>query len=423
MAHNATNNRARGARAAEANRNALLNLTIGEVALRGLEQISLRQIAKAAGVSTTAIFQNFEGKADLIAAAANQAIASDEAFHAELRESCFSLIADQQGLADFLASYIELRIGRSDAAFLAELLVQLGELPQCREALRGWQRKRFAFWRELVDRLPVPAGLAGIISSYVVMEELYARALTSHPQYRLLMLETCRALCGAVRGSSKPAGSAAARLATEPFAIRQPHRNGAGQPIAEHLLHSAVEIINEAGVHALNQRDLAARAGVSASLIAYHYKDMRTLTTQAVWHALVQGIPVQLDPGGDKSAFPATLSEWFATLESMLQIGGSGPQGFYIGLSRLSSEACLLASRNPALVPLISYLRGLEGWGTYRVSQSIPTLAESVERDQAAAFAVWIKSQALLRIAGLAEPDPTAESVANAAALVFPGRR
>lgn len=103
----------------------------------------------------------------------------------------------------------------------------------------------------------------------------------------------------------------------------------------------------------------------------------------------------------------------------MLQVSPNQSQGFYIGLSRLSSEACLLAGRNPEMVPLISYLRGLEGWGTYRVSQSFPALADQIGRDQAAAFAVWIKSQAILRIAGLVEAEPAGAAITSAAALVL----
>lgn len=409
-------NRKSAARAGLAIRQILLQLTIEEGASRGLEHIALRQIAKAASISTTVIFQNFEGKADLIAAAAELAAELDARFHDELREQCFGLVSGRLGLADFIASYIELRSGRSEATYLANLLIHSREHAQCARTLQDWHQARMAFWQDLANRQPVPSGLGAIIGSYVVMEEFYAHALKHHPQYRLLMLETCRALCNV---APRPAESTARLLGTVPFAIHHPDRNGTGQPVAEQLLQAAVAIINEAGVHALNQRDLAARAGVSGSLIAYHYKDMRNLTTQAVWHALVQGIPVQLDPEGDAAAFPATLSEWFATLETMLQVGSDQPQGFYIGLSRLSSEACLLAGRNPEMVPLISYLRGLEGWGTYRVSQSLPALADQIGRDQAAAFAVWIKSQAILRIAGLIEANPAGAEITNAAALVL----
>ena len=395
-------------------RQALVQLTVEEAACRGLEGISLRQIAKAASTSTTVIFQNFDGKSGLIAAAAEHAAALDAAFHSELRAKCFELVSGRLGLADFVVSYIELRSGRTEAKFLANLLIHSQEHLECAPTLRNWHQARMTFWRDLVDRQPVPFELGEIIGSYVVMEEFYAHALWRHPQYRLLMLETCRSLCGA---APQREHSAASLLDTVPFAIHHPDRNGTGQPIAQQLLQAAVEIINEAGVHALNQRKLAARAGVSASLIAYHYKDMQNVTTQAVWHALTQGIPVQLDP--DAAAFPATLSDWFASLKAMLQLDPDLPQGFYVGLSRLSTEACLLAGRNPEMIPLISYLRGLEGWGTYRVYQSLPALSNQIGRDQAAAFSVWVKSQGVLRIAGLIAAQADSAEIARTAALLL----
>ena len=405
-------------------RETLLALTIELSAKVGLERLSLRQIATAAGVSTTAIFQNFNDKADLLAAAVNRAIALDDALHRQLEKDVFPLVSGHLGFADFMATTIELHATRCEARFLSEVLVKLRDHPQCADALAIWHRNHIAFWQGLLDRLAVPAGFAGIVARYAFMEGIYAHAMLGQGTYRMLLLETCRALCDAGfngGGSANLRSDASALLDTTPFAVHGPDQREGNQPVAEQLLDAAVGIINHSGMRSLNQRALAAKAGVSGSLIAYHFGDMKTLTIQAIWRALVQGIPSQLDPSGDLSSFPTSLEDWLAILEAMLEVGKDGTDaGFYISVSQLSAEACFLVGENPQLMPLVNYLRGLEGWGTFRVSQSIPPIAEHIRRDHAAAFGVWIKGEALLRNAGIDTGQEDTIPVWSAARMLFP---
>lgn len=404
-------------------RETLLTLTIELSANVGLERLSLRQIAAAAGVSTTAIFQNFEGKADLMAAAVDHAIALDEGLHHQLQDDAVPLIAGHLGFADFVATTVELRAPRCEARLLSEVLVQLHDHPQCADALAVWHRNRIAFWAGVLEKLGRPSGFAEIVARYVLMEGFYAHAMLREGQYRMLLFETCRALCDAVFHDGHSAGQrsdASTLLGTVPFAVRSPEQPGSHQPVAEQLLDTAVDIINQSGMRTLSQRALAARAGVSGSLIAYHFGDMKALTIQAIWRALVQGIPSQLSPAGDSASFPKSLDEWLRILESMLKVSRDDEAtGFYISVSQLSAEACLLAGQNPELMPLVRYLRGLEGWGTYRVSQSIPAIASDIRRDHAAAFGIWIKAEALLRKAAM--DNTPRQSVRSAASMIFPG--
>jgi AcrR family transcriptional regulator len=187
------------------------------------------------------------------------------------------------------------------------------------------------------------------------------------------------------------------------------------------LLDAAMQIINRVGVGGINQRAIARAVGVSPSMITYHFNDMKTFTTQAIWRALVQGIPVQLDPDHESEELPRDLPEWLGILDNLLQPGQSGRDaGFYVGFSRLTGEACLMARRNPALLPLIIYLRGLEGWGTYRVSRAIEPLARRIGRDHASAFGIWIKAEAMLRSSGLVDSTRGIDRLTTAARLIFP---
>lgn len=321
-----------------------------------------------------------------------------------------------------MVAYVQLRASGSQSRFISEMLVNLRDYPECVEVLRSWHDARVAQWQGLLVRLGVDPALGEILAGYLIMEGLYAHALQHSSSYRLLLAETCRAVCETVLngGTGRTSGRVSTLLDVRPFAIRGPSEPDARQPVAEQLLASAVEIINESGMRTLNQRALAARAGVSGSLIAYHFGDMKSLSTQAIWRALVQGIPSQLDPAGDSSTFPSSLEEWFDILEALLEVGEGRARGFYISAAQLSAEACLFACHNPQLMPLVTYLRGLEGWGTYRVSRTLPAIADLIGRDHATSFGVWIKSEALLRYLGIRSGPEEYQPVSVAADLIFP---
>lgn len=403
-------------------RESLLSLTIAAAAKHGLDGISLRAIAADAGVSTTAIFQNYTGKAELIAAAARLAASRDAVWHRTLREQTCSVVRGHLGFADFVAAYVELRSGGDHARFLTELLVTAQDHPLCLDTLREWQSQRCAYWADLVALQGIDPAMGAIVADYVLMEEFYAHALIDQVEYRLLLRETSRALCAAAfstgpRSDAEP--GVAELLHVTPLAVRRPSL-GEGHPVAGQLLEAAVQIINRSGVSGINQRAIANAVGVSGSMITYHFNDMKNFVTQAIWRALVQDIPVQLDPDDDQAQQPANLSEWLGILDGLLQpVGPERDTGFYVSFSRLTGEACLMARRNPALLPLLRYLRGLEGWGTYRVSRSIAALAPHIARDQAAAFGVWIKAEAILRSAGLADSRLGPARLSTAANLIF----
>jgi AcrR family transcriptional regulator len=404
-------------------RETLLELTINAAARLGLDGISLRGIAAEAEASTTAIFQNYSGKSELVADAVRAAIAQDDAFHQDLREQAFGLIRGHLAFADFIACYVELRAVSAHARFLAEVIVKAQAYPQCFAALRQWRGRRQEFWAELIALQEVSADLAAIVGDYVLMEEFYAHALMEQMQYRLLLRESARALCEAAFHDGRGGGlesNVSLTLGINPFSARGPS-TGDGHAAAGQLLDAAMQIINRVGVGGINQRAIARAVGVSPSMITYHFNDMKTFTTQAIWRALVQGIPVQLDPDHESEELPRDLPEWLGILDNLLQPGQPGRDaGFYVGFSRLTGEACLMARRNPALLPLIIYLRGLEGWGTYRVSRAIEPLARRIGRDHASAFGIWIKAEAMLRSSGLVDSTRGIDRLTTAARLIFP---
>lgn len=410
---------------ADEQRQALLATTIEVAAQRGLGEFSLRHLATAAGASTTLIFQNFNGKADLLVNAVRLAAARDRVFHEGLLAKAVGLLNTHISFADFLAHYVMLRPSSADARFLSEMLVALDDYPECHEQIKEWISFRTGFWTAVLGRLDAREGLADVVAHFVMMEEFYAYALHGEIVYGLLLSETCRAVCEAdFHGGASVAAQSGISLAlgTEPLSLRETE-SPEEATVREQLLAEALRIIEHSGLEALNQRRIAKDAGVSASAITYHFKDMKSFRTRAVWRALVQDLPTQLDPEGPESKNTQDISHWLEALAAMLEQGSpTTPPGFYVGFSRLTAQACLLSRSDDSLVPLISYLRELEGWGTYRVSRTVEPLAALIRREHAAAFGMWIKAQAILLRVGVAKAGARLEHLELAARHIFPER-
>lgn len=411
------------AKKADEQRRTLLSLTIGTVGQRGLAEFSLRHLANAAGLSTTVIFQNFAGKAELLESALELAIGEDKVFHDQLYDRAASILTTHLSFADFLARYVLMRSSLPQACFISEMLIALDDYPGCHQLLEQWQASRADFWTRILNKLDARPGLAGLVAEFTVMEELYAYALKGEYVYEMLLAETCRALSAAAfhHGTAGPEQShVSLKLDVQPWSLREAD-DLAEAPVKEQLLEEAKSIIADAGLEALNQRRLAKNAGVSTSAIAYHFKDMKSFRNRAIWRALVSGVPSPLDPERSLAEQLQDLSSWLETLKDLLEVAeGDRPAGFYIGFARLTAQACLLSRHDRSLLPLIAYLRELEGWGTYRASRSVDRLAGLIGRDHAAAFGVWIKSEALLRRVNLAAPGTGIERLELAAQHIFP---
>lgn len=399
---------------------ALLDQTIGMLAATGLENISLRTIAARAGCTTAVIFQQYQGKAGLLAASIDRALEQDAQTHATLLKQVAGLIGSREALADLLASYVTVRAGQDVPRFWSEILFKSQQLPDARPQLEHWFEMRTRFWRDVLATVAADTVLADMIAAYSVMEEVYAYPLLDDAQYRLLLHETARALVETAFGSvpkGKRALSISQTLDKAPWSANPEITDTAD--MREQLLDHAIHTIVEAGIGTINQRSLSQKAGVSSSMIAYHFKDMKSFVNEAIWRALVQGIPPVLDPG--RATMPTTMQQWFEALETYVHPRiGDLPAGFYTVFARITGQACLLADSRPSLMPLVHHLRALEGWGTYRVAQSIQPENTLIARDHAAAFGMWIKAEAVLREAGLRPAVASANFIGDVARRIFP---
>lgn len=401
---------------------ALLDQTIAMLAKVGLENISLRTIATQAGCTTAVIFQQYQGKAGLLAASLERALDRDNEAHSAMLADISGLITNHAVLSDFLANYISARANEDVPRFWSEVLFKSQQIPEGIPYMRRWFAMRTDFWQTVLGDAVNDGALAAIIAAYTVMEEVYAYPLAKDVQYQLLLNETARALTetsfGLTTCAVRPA-SVSATLDKAP--LPSTSAPSSAFDMREQLLGHAIHTIVENGIGTVNQRTLTEKAGVSSSMIAYHFNDMKSFVNEAVWRALVYGIPAELDPDRGGGMMPTTMQSWFDALEIYVRPRiGNAPAGFYTGFARITGQACLLADSRPSLMPLVRHLRALEGWGTYRVGQALNPAVGVVARDQAAAFGMWIKAEAVLREAGLRNPTDGAKAIADVAQCIFP---
>ncbi|MET0360489.1 MAG: TetR/AcrR family transcriptional regulator, partial [Sphingobium sp.] len=316
----------------------LIESALTSVADKGLASFSMRVVAAAIGRSTTAIVQQFGNRDGLLAAMVETAFKRDERFHAAFRESVSGLSLGASSLTEIVAHYIESRVACHDAAVRVwpELMFNGGQSSTLAQVLTRHRQMREDFWRTLVPRDSV-AALAPLLADYTVMEGVYAIILHGPLGHRLLLRETVAHLLDSEFSTTFPTPTNKVQTWLEdmaPLALpRSFDRAGASRT---HLLDIAAEEILTHGTASLNHRRLTAKAGVSPAMIVYHFGSMEQFTVEAVWHALLAGLPAYLDDSVTALAARQTADEWPAILAQTLALrGDANTSGFYIGYSRI----------------------------------------------------------------------------------------
>src|SRR4051812_38266147 len=113
-----------------------------------------------------------------------------------------------------------------------------------------------------------------------------------------------------------------------------------GQVVRARLLDAAAELVPERGWSAVSTRVLAERAGVTPSVVHYHFPSVQALLVEAVLRAM-RGVVEALDPVLDTAATPTELVGLMAA--SVEGYTGTDP------VSLLFVEAYLAAGRDESL--------------------------------------------------------------------------
>lgn len=389
-------------------RTVLIAATQQLVLQRGLHGLSLRAVAAAVGRSTTSVFQHFGSREALLQAALEDAVAGSAAWHNRYGAQLAGMPQDAASIAGMMAHYIVQSSASRPIRFCQQVLFTPGHLPDAPPLLAQWDGAQRAFWHGLLAGTPF-VRLSPVIATYAVVETAYATALADQAGYALLLRETCAALLQGVVGTHDPharSGTVAewllARTVTPP--ALEPPAAGAMQRLLDH----AVSRILREGLAGLNLRSIARDAEVSPSLVNYHWGDFASFTRDAIWRALLHGLPRMLTQAGDRSL---SGDEWQVQLQAAIRPGG----GFYVNYARILGQLGMEAARDPQFAPLLAWLRAIEGSGIHSASHSAWPGHLQLGRPVATGFAIWIKGRAILNEAsgsGQTHPQDQPGSVA-----------
>ncbi|EZP82944.1 transcriptional regulator BetI [Novosphingobium resinovorum] len=377
----------------------LVGKAVEGVARQGIRNMPMRAIAANAGVTTAAIVHHFGDKSGLLRAALQQALLEDSAFHESLIANIAGRPLGYLNFVEWTANYIRLRHGSDNARFWSEVLFHPQAVAGNLRHVEAWHDMRVRAWGDILEGQGRDRSFAEALVTYLCMEEVWAQGLDSFAEYPILQRETLRALLAAMFDLSwdeEHSISALLEPRLESFAMRAPPNP---DDLRERLLTEAARDLFEHGIEKVNQRRIAGNLGVSPSIIAYHFGGMSNFRNQAMWRAMIHKVADPLNPYSAKDK-PLTLEDWAEGMANAISpADGSGDNGFYVSFARTIGEVALLSGREPELLPLVEHLRILDGTASYQAGRGIWAGLVSLRRQQASAFAMWMKGRAVLNTA------------------------
>ena len=396
---------------------------------QGLDELSMRALAEASECSTTAIVQRFGNKAGLLKSVAELACNKDQQYHDALLIQIQGASLSLQYLSDLLVTYIEKRSSNLIARVCSEILFGENMVLASSDVIRSWYQIRLQFWQEILQR----AGLndthsAAILTTYVVMEEVYAFELARDFEYSLLLKETCRALLAGLLQVDDCAKQGLASIwATRELTSYKdfPERSAINQSIADNetakkLLDTAAEEVFYHGIASLNKRRITKLAGKSSSMISYHFGNQTEFINLAVWEAFWRETPLEFTTPYEARSRQKDLREWTEFIQRMTRPRSAECLGgFYASFSRLTAQAGLLSVRRPPLQALFRQARRIDGWGTFEAGRTFWPKTLNVERGSASAFGIWIKGAAAINSILNSDGDIAADELSFVAKRLF----
>lgn len=376
-------------------REPLLEATLRLAYTGGFDSISLRSVSGDIGKSTTVIFQNFGGRQGLIDAALDHALSGERIRHKALLADLGDFPQDGEALAQLVAYYIRASDRSMTARFCLEAMLHVDSLTDGQTQLRQWMAVREEFWAAVLP--DSSAAHVRLLADYTVMEQAFCTVLRDELAYDQMLRKTALAAC---RGEVASKPEADLPLLTWARAKAFPKTSDKAEEPApmEALIATVAQRIAVDGIGDINLRRIATEAGVTPSLIIYHYGDFAAFLSAAIWRAMMHELPGYLDHA--HAADAQARADWLTGLETAVDPDATtGAKGFYLRYARILGQVCLLARRRPELVPLVRQLRAIEGMGIHSASMNVWPRRYRLDPAAASAFSIWIKAHALARMA------------------------
>ena len=255
------------------------------IAAQGFSGLTMRSVAQEAGSSLGSLNHHVGDKAALIASIVHEERRERQSLHAlwRRRVACLDL-TDAAVLAAVMAAYLDeaALAHRAMALTGCELFVEAGMAPREFPGIDLLLADEDRFWSDLLaPGYGIDANLfARAISGYCHDERPFTIALAGHPDYRLLRGATIASVSAGLAGRGDGLGARFGDLvaacgsdpAVSPLPVDLP--DGSKKAVlAQHI----ARVIAEQGVSAVTHRAVAARAGVSNSRIAHHFRTQADL--------------------------------------------------------------------------------------------------------------------------------------------------
>lgn len=158
----------------------IVEAAIVRAASEGLNSLTLRDLARAVGKSTTVIVNLFGAKSGLIQAVGEEALRLDAAFHARFFQAVAGLPVERDNLLALIQHYLSLRAGH-EAGFVRiweALLLDAETGPERRDLMARWDAMRCEAWRNHLSAKDRLAEFAAPLVAWLTMEQFYAGALS-----------------------------------------------------------------------------------------------------------------------------------------------------------------------------------------------------------------------------------------------------
>ncbi|MBM0126205.1 TetR/AcrR family transcriptional regulator [Pimelobacter simplex] len=258
----------------------------------GFHDVSVADIAAEVGVSASALYRHFSGKAGLLAAAVEQEI--------ELLEQAYGGPGDLPGLLDAAASAL-LRPDRTGSVWQrGQVFLEQGRAADL-EA------------RYLAALEPLRRAVGGEVPAWAVHSVLttgraFERAKVDRDRAQELMVAAATAVAGL------------GDLGTGGAVVRRPTGSGSGlRPASrrEAALSAAVRLFAERGFHAVGMDDIGAAAGISGPTLYHHFPRKSAVLAHVITRCLDA---MQFDLAGVLSATSDPAQALEGALASLVRI-------------------------------------------------------------------------------------------------------
>ncbi|MEC4590856.1 MULTISPECIES: TetR/AcrR family transcriptional regulator [Nitrospirillum] len=397
------------ARPQDSTRERLIDQAHTLLAQGGLKALSVRNLAAAAGLSTSAVPYHLGDKDSLTQAVFLAGAERDRQAWAQFRVSLGDGGLPVHALADALvvqALDLSSRQGTIELVWY-ELIHQARHTPALRPILTQWYEERRGRYRDLFALAGLPTHIADIMTHYLVGDRSTLLVAGGASGFALSVVENIRHLCDPEEG----------RSALWHERLRRPGgaSDDGGEPVGEterRIVAAAVATIIDQGVAAVTHRAVAQRAGVSLSSTTYYFRsrgDIIRRAFQFIHEELRREIPTVHREPPPLDIFLRAVADNMLTPVEGGRIAGRNTTH---AMGDFALEAC----RDASLVPL--YLAFRQGRGS-RIRAALDYVVgpqSSLSPFQAQIVSTWMQGRAQILHAMDDPPDAAGPDIDGYAA-------